>query len=466
MDGLEAVEVMLSNILKANDYFRLEAEYFSAGQFNFKNTLSGENTAKLIQYGTSDALNEEGRGHPILRLNEFDSMFIKTPSKYCDSLSSFEYESLRINRGDVLVCRTNGNPDLVGKAAVVMEDMPYAFASYLFKVNVNEIILPEVLATFLNCSFGRMEIDKNSMKGNQTNFSPAKFKDIKVPIFNAILQKMIAEIVEKSYQLQKRSKAIYISAEQMLLDALSMDDFVPTTENISIKSLSKSFSFSGRLDAEYYQPKYKDIQDMLLTEETVGSTCNLHDKNYNPIDNQIYKYIELANVGAIGHISGVKTILGAELPTRARRMTKKGQVIVSSIEGSLQSCALITEEYDKALCSTGFYVVDSCYINSETLLVLFKSAPIQALLKQRCSGTILTGITKDDFLGMPFPKIEPKAQDKIAHKIQEFSTLRKQSETLLTQAKQAVEMAIEQDEEKAMQWLKSIEEGDDVVVKL
>ncbi len=55
--------------------------------------------------------------------------------------------------------------------------------------------------------------------------------------------------------------------------------------------------------------------------------------------------------------------------------------IVSSIEGSLQSCAMITPEYDGALCSTGFYILASALINSETLLVLFKSEPIQALIR-------------------------------------------------------------------------------------
>ena len=55
---------------------------------------------------------------------------------------------------------------------------------------------------------------------------------------------------------------------------------------------------------------------------------------------------------------------GAELPTRARRVVKSGQILVASVEGSMQSCALITDEYDGALCSTGFYVLDSDKMNA------------------------------------------------------------------------------------------------------
>ena len=129
-------------------------------------------------------------------------------------------------------------------------------------------------------------------------------------------------------------------------------------------------------------------------------------------------------------------------------------VVVSSIEGSLQSCAIVTEEYDNAICSTGFYVVDSQEINSETLLVLFKSKPIQELLKQSCSGTILTAISKDAFMSIPIPKIEENIQNKIAEKIQESFKLRKKAKELLNLAKQIVETAIEKDETEALKLLK------------
>ena len=173
-----------------------------------------------------------------------------------------------------------------------------------------------------------------------------------------------------------------------------------------------------------------------------------------PKENESYQYIELSNVGLAGEISGVDTISGAELPSRARRKVKTGQIVISSVEGSLQSCALITDDLDECLCSTGFYILDSKDINPETLLVLFKSEVIQALMKQRCSGTILAGITKDELLSMPLPKVDEKLQKAIAAKVQESFDLRHQSKQLLEYAKQAVEMAIEQGEDTALAWLK------------
>ena len=213
------------------------------------------------------------------------------------------------------------------------------------------------------------------------------------------------------------------------------------------------YDYELRLDAEYYQPKYEAIARSLNTSETVRSLCRLHDEPFLPKNHVKYPYIELADVGQSGDISGVDVQYGAELPTRARRVVKSGQILVASVEGSMQSCALITDEYDGALCSTGFYVLDSDKMNAETLLVLFKSEPIQTLMKQRCSGTILTAISKDELLSMALPLVDARIQEGIAAKVQEAFALRKQAKQLLEYAKQGVEMAIEQGEDAALGWL-------------
>lgn len=452
MDGLDCNETLLSSVGSVTDYYRLEAEYYTAKTVKYPKTLKGKEILSSIQYGTSKYCDEDSCGYPVLRLNELNNGFIEKPQKYCHIMSAGEFESLRLHKGDVVVIRTNGNPNLVGRCAVILEDTNVAFASYLYRVVPNEKIYAEVLVAYLNCKYGRYEIDKNSMKGNQTNFSPAKFKDIAIPDFGKALQDSIRQATGQAYEIRKAANRILGESSHILSAHLNID--IAFSSGISKKAMSESFLNTGRLDAEYYQLKYEVITRKLNTKETVSSLCNLYDKNYVPVSKKSYQYIELADVGQYGDISDVDVQAGIDLPTRARRIVKTGQIIVSSVEGSLQSCALITDEYDGALCSTGFYVLDSNYINSETLLVLFKSEPIQALMKQRCSGTILTAISKDELLSMPLPMIDEDVQKVIAAKVQESFALRKRSKQLLEYAKQAVEMAIEQGEDTALEWLK------------
>ena len=445
MKGLEVEEIQFQNVLN-NPNLRLEAEFFIK-KTNLFESFIGAEIIDFVQYGTSEELNEDRRGYPILRLNEFDGSFLGIPAKYSEKISLDTYRSLEIKKGDVLICRTNGNLKYVGKAAIAMQDYSFAFASYLFRIRPNKFINPETLTVFLNSKSGRREIEKYAMKGNQSNFSPAKFRETKIPHFSTVLQDEFESLVSSSFEKLQKSKEAYQTAQNLLLEHLGLKDFNPPAQAVNIKSFADSFGTSGRLDAEFYQEKYesylKKIQAYPNGCELIRTACKLKDANYTPKDNQTYRYIELSNIGNSGEITGASLDLGCNLPSRARRKVSKNDVIVSSIEGSLASCAIVSEQYHQALCSTGFYVVSSKKINSETLLMLFKSEPIQQLLKQGCSGTILTAINKDEFLNIPLPLVDANIQTQIADLIRQSDRLRQESQALLEEAKRKVEQAIE-----------------------
>lgn len=457
MDGLEAVEIKLSEVLNEKNH-RMESEFYVSESIQGTKTYYGYEVINFVQYGTSLELNEENNGIPTLRLNEFEDMFIKRPLKFCNGIDEATYERLRILKDDVLICRTNGNPNYVGKAAVVIEDTEYIFASYLFRVRTDKTkILPEVLTVYLNCKYGRKEISKFSMSGNQTNFSPAKFKEISIPKIDLYLQERIKYLVVKSYEFICKSNKLYKQAEDMLLSEIGFKENELNNKNISVKTLSSSFNATGRLDAEYYQPKYDEIIEKIKNykngSKKIAELCKLKDSNYLPLSGKEYKYIELSNIGTLGNIIDSTIDFGENLPSRARRQVKSGNIIVSSIEGSLKSCAIINENYNNAICSTGFYVLSSKLINSETLLLLFKSEPVQLILKQNCSGTILTSLNKIDFLNIELPIIDGEIQNNIKELILETNILKQNSEKLLNIAKQSVEMAIEEGELTAIKWI-------------
>jgi len=457
MDGLECSEVLLSEVHQNKDS-RIDSAFYTM-RLSRNNTLRYEPIEKgllLTQYGVSKDMNADGIGFPIFRMNELHYGLCDMVTDKSVELTAEEFEKICLRDGDVLFNRTNSY-EKVGRTGIYYSHgTPQTFASYLVRfVPDNELILSEYLAAFLNTKFGIQEIRRRSRPSiNQTNVNPEEVKRIQIPILRKELQQCIRTQYKLADCYRVTAMQKYSEAEAILSNAI--DIRVPGQQPpvFTEKPFSKSFLTTGRLDAEYYQPKYETTANQIHSQETVNSICRIHDENYLPQEDIEYKYIELANVGKSGDISDVEKIVGKELPTRARRIVSAGQVIISSIEGSLQSCALIEDEYNGALCSTGFYVLDSGAINSETLLVLFKSEPIQALLKQRCSGTILTAISKDELLSMPLPVIDETVQKMIAEKVQESCAFRRKSKELLEIAKQAVEVAIEQGEDAAMSWLK------------
>ena len=84
-------------------------------------------------------------------------------------------------------------------------------------------------------------------------------------------------------------------------------------------------------------------------------------------------------------------------------------------------------------------------------MMLFKSRPIQALLKKGCSGTILSAIGKDELLKIPLPIIDITIQEKIMCMVTESNLARRHGKELLNKAIGLVETAIEQGENVALE---------------
>ena len=458
MDGIECKEVLLSRVT-ANKDSRIDSAFYTF-QIAHNDDLHYEPIGKYLlstQYGISKDMNTVKKGYPIFRMNELHyGLCDLSTDKYVE-LSQEEFIEFRLNEADVLFNRTNSY-EKVGRTGIYyFHGTPQTFASYLVRLIPNaNYILPEYLTAFLNTKMGVQEIRRRSRQSiNQTNVNPEEVKKIMIPILGKTFQKYISKMYKLADKYRISSTDEYSRAKTIIEASISIEGIEQySLSTITEKQLSASFLKTGRLDAEYYQPKYEQITKEINTKDTVLSLCKLYDDTFIPANDIEYKYIELSNVGQNGDISGVELIAGEDLPSRARRKVSKGQIIISSVEGSLESCALIDEDNDGALCSTGFYVLDSDRINSETLLVLFKSEPIQGLMKQRCSGTILTAISKEELQNMPLPYIDPDIQKAIAAKVQESFALRRKSKELLEYAKQAVEMAIEQGEEMATAWLK------------
>lgn len=447
LEGLEICEVPFSRVI-GNDIVRMESEFYNSNTVSYKNTVKASHIIDFSQYGTSKELNEMGEGYPVLRLNEFNYSFISHPDKYCSLLDIDAYHGLQLKKDDVLICRTNGNPKYVGRSAIVPKDYDYAFASYLFRIRPNrKYINSATLVAFLNSKYGRLEIEKYSMVGNQANFSPAKFREISIPVFSKDLNDKIEDITYRAFQKLEMSESLYSEAANNMLECLDLNDFTASSNSCNVKTLKESFIETGRLDAEYYQPKYDDIlhhiQAYKYGSKNLAEICDIKEENFTPKDDTTYKYVELANIGKYGNIIGCSQQKGEDLPSRARRIVSKNDVVISSLEGSLDSCALVEEDYDGALCSTGFYVLKSSVLNSETLLVLFKSPLVKELMRKGCSGTILTAIGRQELERIPIPLIRQEIQDEIAQHVQSSISLRKESQQLLEYAKLTVEGAIQ-----------------------
>lgn len=447
MEGLEVEEIQFQNVLN-NPNLRLEAEFFIKKTNLFESSIGAE-IIDFVQYGTSEELNEDKRGYPILRLNEFDGSFLGIPAKYSEKISLDTYRTLEIKKGDVLICRTNGNLKYVGKAAIAMQDYSFAFASYLFRIRPNKFINPETLTVFLNSKSGRREIEKYAMKGNQSNFSPAKFREIKIPHFSTVLQDEIEALVSSSFEKLQKSKKAYQTAQNLLLEHLGLKGFNPPVQAVNIKSFADSFGTSGRLDAEFYQEKYesylKKIQAFNNGFVQIQQEYS-QVKSKSKFDLPAYQYIEIGDVNVSDGSYSFNEVATEDLPANAKIMVKEGDILISTVRPNRGAITVIEHDRDDLIVSGAFTILRrkvKSYFNNEFLKVLLRTEIYKDWLLQFNVGTSYPVIKDEDILNLVIPNVEEAIQTQIADLVRQSDRLRQESQALLEEAKRKVEQAIE-----------------------
>lgn len=114
-----------------------------------------------FRYGTSVKCCYETVGEPVLRIPNIDNGRISTADLKFGSLSPREAEELRLRIGDILMVRSNGSLDLVGRPAMVeAETVGYCYAGYLVRVRTStELLNTKYLVLALNSGFVRDQIE-------------------------------------------------------------------------------------------------------------------------------------------------------------------------------------------------------------------------------------------------------------------------------------------------------------------
>ena len=443
---------MLSEVLK---YHRLDAKFydpeykidFSKGKWKpIKCFLD------VCQYGISQAMTEEEQGYPIFRMDDIKDGFLLDDEVKFLEIPKEKFDNFKLEVNDVLFNRVNSE-EFVGRTGIFKLVGNYVFASYLIRLRVKEDteITPDYLNIFLNTKFGKKQIKRFSRRAvNQTNVNAEELKDFKIPLIDRDIQDELSNISDVIWKNIKTSKDLYKKAENLLLEYLGLKKYKMDYELSYESKLSTSLDFN-RIDSEYYQPAYYDLIEAIKNCPEGYSDllkCVDHVKpNFSPKEypEKVFRYVELSNIDAsIGIINIASTVKGDDLPTRAKRLLKKDDVLASSVEGSVQKIALVHDEHENYVATNGFFQFRPKKILPEVLLVLCGSFIIQRQIVRECTGTILMAMPKNSLKRIIVPIISEEKQKEIAEIIKESHSARNEAVVLLEMAKNIVEVAIEE----------------------
>jgi hypothetical protein len=430
------------------------AELYKRGQW-----LPIRKYLELCEYGISIRMNESGDGYKIFRMDDLKNGFAFDNEMKFAPIDRDTFEKFRLKPDDILFNRVNSE-EFVGRTGIFKLTGDYVFASYLVRLRTNSRISPDVLNLFLNCKYGVLSIRRLSRRAvNQANVNAQELQSILMPCSSSAFQEILTCASNKSWTLYAESEKLYKQAEQLLLSELGLQVWKPARALTFVRSYSKAAK-AGRMDAEHYHPRYDELRERIrrypngflrITDIAVNSDETVEPTSHAEDD---YRYIELADINqVIGTIESANEIKGKEAPSRARMLLRAGDVVASTVEGSLDKVALVSEEYHGAIGSTGFFVLRPRTVQSGYLLALVKSIIVREQMRCEASGTILAAVPAKSLRNIIVPNIPPEKRDEIAQLVEKSHSARREAKALLEKAKRAVEIAIEESEERAMEFL-------------
>jgi type I restriction enzyme S subunit len=167
------------------------------------------------RYGTSVSADSDiATGTPVLRIPNVMGGEVSTSDLKYVELSKAELDRLRLTNADVLIVRSNGNPDYVGRSAPITNDLAgtsMVYASYLIRLRADtSSLLPEYLSAFLNSAYGRAAM-RNAIRttAGQSNLSGENLTKVRIPLPSLADQ----ESFKRTWDQVKRLRALLAASE-------------------------------------------------------------------------------------------------------------------------------------------------------------------------------------------------------------------------------------------------------------
>lgn len=192
-------------------------EHVADGEW-LKTTLS--KIVSGFKYGSSEKSDYSNTGMPVLRIPNIGEGIIDFSDLKFLTHDDVDEES-QIHENDLLIIRSNGSRDLVGKCAIVPKlEKPYAYASFLIRIKPSKNIIPEYLSLYLNSSEARLQMfvkAKSSSGIHNINSKELGAITISVPelIEQAEIVKTVNILLEKELQAKDAAESVIDQIDTM-----------------------------------------------------------------------------------------------------------------------------------------------------------------------------------------------------------------------------------------------------------
>lgn len=329
-----------------------------------------------------------------------------------------KWENSQVKTGNIVMAITA----TIGVSSLVPEQFPeanlnQALALIVLKEssivdNEERKINKEYVVTYLNSKFGKAQLMRyGGFRAGQGGLSTAEIKSVLIPILSEKVQNEIVEQTKKHRTNAYASEMTYFEKAENMANLLEnvLEEKMPQENHRTF--VCPPDRIRDRIDCLYNSPDLRRLQDYLSKLETEKKVQLLKGKKLlaknRKINKEIFekrkaesfKYVDINKVNKeIGSIDDFKEDLLLKLPTRARQFIKENDVLVPAPIFSKKSIAIVPEEFDGQICTTGFFVIEASSLEEAVMYFgIFKS---NIMLKQMYlvhSGSAQPNVSTSEF---------------------------------------------------------------------
>ena len=444
---------------------RMDAEYYRPDLIKLSRSISKQSNISIRRAGATidcsafypsivSDYSFYQKGIPFLRVNEIQNGLLSIDEK----TAFLPKRILDLNRSTIATCEPGdliiakgGNS--LGKVALLTNLYPkYSVCRDVLIIRTQNLskINRFFLWIYLHSAPGQSLLIRTASQTGQPHLTIESIAKLKIPLIPDIEQDKLESSYHAAEAAMEVSRSAYTQAQHLLESELGLDK-LKFKKPVDYTARFSDTLTNGRFDADYYRPQFAAIHQTVKNysngyEPLINIAAALKP-NIDPAKtpNQLYNYIELSNINpTLGTVDGFGSMLGKDLPSRARRQVINGDVIASAVVGSVDKAAVIDTAQSGFIASTGFFHFRPIGVSSEYLLILVKSKCVRMQFQQQATGGILSAVPDSRLKNIIVPKLQDKLKQKISDLVFQSHRAKKKSQELLDQAKARVEQLIEE----------------------
>lgn len=467
------LDVSVINLSKLQGKMRIDAEYYrpvflEANNFCEKkeHTTLGELITLLTDYhanGGYETLRDNVQMSDVpdyalvIRTTDLQNDNYDKDVKYVSENAYNFLKKSKVFGGEIIINKIGsaGKPYLM---PFLNRKVTLGMNQFLLKID-NTKVDNYYLYAYLISSFGINLISQKVTGAVPLSIDKQSVRDVIVPLPSEFLQKMIHSIIENSQNLKRISAKKYVETESHFLKEINLEGYKPSDRNISIRNFTDCLA-DNRFDAEYWQPKYDEIEKKVsaVPQEELGDIVSIK-KGVEP-GSEAYSdegklFVRVSDFSIYGIDEGEKKIseeLYEELKENYK--PKKGEILFTK-DGTIGLSFALNKDIEAIVSGAFLRLKPKVKINNNYLALVLNSFYCKAQIERMSGGAIIAHLKPENVMKIKIPMLPEKKQEGLASKVLEALRLRQEAKILLEKAKRAVEIFIEKDEEKALEYLEN-----------